>query len=171
MKPSALRFRKKASVFSEVGIESKRAADMQTLHDYKARTISEAELMICEILEDAPGGLADFRGHMLDAEQAARAQIFAKLDRHGMPCPKADDRIAFVQNIIARDESLTRRQAGVPEANSLHMVGIAPILQGEESRGVYKNHFADGPYKYRSWCSAKSAGPSKEPCLWERGSV
>ena len=128
------------TVLLEVLIKGKSGADMEALHQGKTGTVGEAELFVGKGLEDSPGCFNNLRGEVFAPEDTAGPDIFAELDSYRMASPEPDDRVAFIQDIVTGDEGLAGFEGGIAKRQSVLMVSISAVLNGEKGRCIHKNH-------------------------------
>jgi hypothetical protein len=126
-----------------VGIEGKSVIDMQAFHQGKAGTIGKTKVVICEGFEETPGLFNDFWRDIFNVEKLTSPKCFAKLDRNVMSSSETNNGIAFIQNIIAGDQCLTRLKAVVSEVKCPVMMSISSVLNSQEGRRIYKYHLED----------------------------
>ncbi len=130
----------KAPVLTEMSIEGKCGFYAQTLHQDKTGAVSEAELVIRKCLEDVPGGFDGFGLHILDADKSAGSKRFAELNGNRMSGPHPNNRVGLIQDIITGYERLPLFETGTLIGQSLRMMGVPEVLDGQECGRVNEDH-------------------------------
>lgn len=134
-------FHEKTTIFPEMSVKGKSCFDMKSLHQDKTDTVGEAEIMIGKGFKNLPGFFDDIRCDMLNVKKTGSPKVFPEPNGYGMASPGANDGVALVQDVVARNQSPTCLETSVTETQGVVMMGISPVFDGQKSRGICKDHW------------------------------
>jgi len=144
----------------EVPVEGEGGFDSEALHDRKGRAVRKREIFVPITVEPLPRGV---KISFLDAHEGHRRAEAQPLG-HGPGAivvqAAADERYGLVKNVRGGDERLRAKPKGPSEGESLLVVLVVGVFEGEYEAGVEEERrHASFPYRYSSCRSARSPSP------------